>query len=123
VVIVFLAGIGIGLLIEESEIPTIQVSPSIVAIGNEAGNSSTSTSCDGGGQTSLNGYFDCAVWVSCIQNGPGHFIIQNASAPAASNFVVTPALPQNLPCDSHVNLQVAGQLGYTGSVTVYLDVV
>jgi len=57
-----------------------------------------------------------------MQSGPGNFIILNASAPAASNFVVPPALPQNLPCNSEVNLQVAGQLGYTGSVTIYLNV-
>jgi hypothetical protein len=123
VVVVFVAGIGVGLLIEGSSIPKIQVSPTIVFIGAEAGNSSTSTSCNGGGQTSFNGYFECTVSVACIQSGPVNFIIQNASAPAASNFVVTPSLPRNLPCDSQVNLQVAGQLGYTGSVTVYLDVI
>jgi hypothetical protein len=121
VVVVFLAGIGVGLLIGVSSIPTIQVTPSVVFIGDQAGNSSTSTSCNGGSQTSFNGYFECAVSVACSQSGPGNMIIENASAPGASDFVVTPTLPQNLPCDSQDNLRAAGQLGYRGSVTIYIN--
>jgi hypothetical protein len=121
-VVVFVAGVGVGVLLEESSLPTIRVTPSIAFIGLESQNVSSSSSCDGGSQSSFNGYFECSVTAGCAESGPGNFVIQNASAPAASNLAVTPTLPQLLWCNSAGNYRIAGQLGYTGSVTIYLEV-
>ena len=121
-VVVFLAGIGVGVLLEETALPFVQVTTNVSLIGSSAGSVWSSSSCSGGSQQSFNGYFSCSVYVVCRQTGPGNYIINNASAPGASDFVVTPALPQNLACNSSDTLQVSGQLGYSGSVTVYLDV-
>lgn len=122
VIVVFVAGVGVGVLLSTSGLPVIRVSPVIAIIGDEAQNTSTSSSCVGASQSSFDGYFDCAVTVACSQSGPGNFIVQNASAPAASNLVVTPTLPRNLPCSSSDSFRIAGELGYSGSVTIYLDI-
>jgi hypothetical protein len=122
VVVVFFAGLGVGVLLEQASLPTIRVTPSVEFIGYDSQNVSFSSSCTGGSQSSFNGYFECGVTVACAESGTGNLIVQNASAPAASNLVVTPNLPRNLPCDSQDDFQVAGQLGYTGSVTIYFEV-
>jgi len=119
---VFLAGIGVGALVEETQLPIIQVTPNLVLLGLWDGNVTFSSSCNGGSQSSFNGYFECTVTLACIQTGPGNFAVQNASAPAASNLAVTPTLPHLLWCNSAGDYRIAGQLGYTGSVTVYLTV-
>ena len=122
VILVFAAGVGVGILISASVSPVIRVTPVLDFIGHDAQNTSTSSSCVGGSESSFDGYFECTLTVACSQSGPGNFIIQNASAPAASNLVVTPTLPRNLPCASSDSFQVAGELGYTGSVTIYVDI-
>jgi hypothetical protein len=122
IVVVFVAGVGVGVLVEQTSLPTIHVTPSVAIIGLESRNVSSSSSCDGGSQTSFNGYFVCTVTLACVESGPGNFEVQNASAPAATNLAVTPTLPQLLFCNSPGDYRIAGQLGYTGSVTIYLAV-
>jgi len=123
IVVVFLAGLGMGAFLEEVSLPLVKVSPSLVIVGPDAQNVSSSP-CADGSETSFDGYFECPATLWCDPWGDGGgFSIQNASAPGAANLVLTPPLPRYVACDSSQNLQISGQLGYSGSVTIYLGVV
>ena len=115
-IVVFLAGIGTGTLAL-----SVRVTPNVVAVGATAVVSLQSP-CDGWPQWSFDGYFSCAVTVSCAVAYESGYAVSNASAPGTSNFVVTPSLPVSIDCAAPSTIHVAGQLGYSGSVTIYLEI-
>lgn len=117
VVVVFVAGIAVGVLTL-----SVSVTTRVVIIGLEGDNTTESDSCGGAPQWSFDGYFHCSVTLECDESGPGNFLLQNVSAPGSSNLAVTPPTPINIPCDSSATFVVAGQLGYSGQVTIFLDV-
>jgi len=117
IVVVFLAGVAVGIFAL-----SVAVTPKIVVTGYEAGNTTESSTCGGLPQWSFDGYFHCSVTLSCTETGPGNFLLLNVSAPGSSNLEVNSPLPINIPCDSSATFDVAGQLGYSGSVTIFLDV-
>jgi hypothetical protein len=116
-VVVFVAGIAVGAFAL-----SVWVTPRVVVVGLEAANTTESSTCWGGPQWSFDGYFHCSVTLACSEAGPGNFLLLNLSAPGASNLAVTPQLPISIHCDASATLDVAGQLGYSGSVTIFLDV-
>jgi hypothetical protein len=120
-VAIFIAGLAIGVFVLSAWVTPgeISVTPRVVVVGPNASNVSESSTCDGP-QYSYDGYFHCSATIACSERGPGNFILNNVSAPAASNLAVVPVPPVNVPCDTPVTLQVAAQLGYSGTVAVYL---
>jgi hypothetical protein len=115
--VVFLAGITVGTLGL-----SVWVTPTIAVTGYNAANTTESSTCDGWPQLSFDGYFHCSVTLACRQSGPGNFLLEAVSAdPNASNLVVSASLPLNVPCYGSTSFDLAGQLGYSGSVTISLD--
>jgi len=121
VIVVFLAGLGAGVLLEQSTLPFVQVTPVVDLIGPASNNLSLSSSCAGVTESSFNGYFHCSVGLWCRSVGGGAYTIANASAPGAASLIVTPPLPHALVCPATENLELAGLLGYSGTVWIYLD--
>jgi hypothetical protein len=116
-VIVFVAGMMIGALAL-----SVWVSPSLEVFGYSASDVSISSTCNGWPQLSFDGYFHCTVTATCAGEASGDYSLFNASSPQVSNLVVSPALPQLILCGDSATVNVAGQLGYSGSLTIYLQV-
>jgi hypothetical protein len=116
-VVVFLSGVSVGMFALST-----WVTPNVILIGPAAGIVTLSAPCNGWPQFSFDGYFQCSVTLTCDQahGGPGYGI-DNASAPGASNLMVTPGLPIGPSCSAPQDLLITGELGYSGSVEVYLD--
>jgi hypothetical protein len=91
----------------------------VVLVGPAASNFSFQTNC-GGPQSSPDGYWECAIVV--VNMGDAHDVILNVTAPLATNLVVYPPPPISVSPGGNGEVEVTGQLGYTGVVTVYLGI-
>lgn len=100
--------------------PAAIVTPELVLVGSAAPNISISSNCDGPSQSSADGYWECGV--SLEESGGDHLALLNVTAPLATNLVVFPALPLSLSTGDPTTVQISGQLGYTGVVTVFLGI-
>jgi len=116
VIIVFLAGVGTGTLAL-----SVWVTPNVFAVGSTSA-ASLNSPCNGWPQWSFDGYFSCTVTVSCTADIESGYYVSNASAPGTSNFVVTPSLPVPMNCPAPLTIHLAGQLGYSGAVKIYIGI-
>ena len=115
-IVVFLAGTATGMLGL-----SVWVTPNVVMTGYNAGNVTVSSGCNGWWpQLSFSGYFHCAISLACPSTF-GNMFVGPATVPHASNVVVSPSGTQIINCGTTVTLQVSGQLGYSGAVTVYVS--
>jgi hypothetical protein len=105
----------------ESRSSMIAVSPSVVSLGPDAQNFTVKTNCDGASQSSSNGWWECSVAMKNTGTIDGALL--NVSAPQTVNLVVWPPLPAVMRAGAEAAVNVTGQLGYSGSVTVYLGFV
>lgn len=115
-VAVFLSGVSVGLFALST-----WVTPNVTLTGPAAGIVVLSAPCNGWPQFSFDGYFQCTVTLTCTDThgGPGYGI-DSASAPGASNLIVTPDLPIGPSCNAPQDLHITGELGYSGPIEVYL---
>ena len=119
VVVAAILGFLAGAVYEGGRLPPqIVVTPSVVAPGPEARNFTISTNCNGPSQTSSDGWWDCTI--TATYDGSKHGTILNASAPSAVNVVVSPSHPVDVEPGQSGSIEVSGQLGYSGPVTIYI---
>ncbi len=80
--------------------------------------------CNGWPQVSSEGIFHCSANIACSPSGPGDDIIQNVSSPQAVILKVSPSLPVGLSCaaGSSKTVTITGQMGYSGTATVDIDI-
>jgi len=117
------AGIVVGAGIV-SLTATVWVTPSVRLIGYPADvqNTSQSSNCNGWWpQVSFDGYFQCAVTITATGGGVFGVTVFNVSAPRASNVVAWPIPPVSVAGGASTTIEVSGQLGYSGSLVVYLQ--
>jgi len=102
---------------------TVWVTPKVILLQNDGHNATSSSNCDGWPQPSFDGYFQCAVDLSNHANSQSHglVVVDNATAPGATNVVVSPQI-LTVYAGSSGTVRVSGQLGYSGDVTIYIGV-
>lgn len=116
-VVVFLAGVSVGTFAL-----SVWVTPNVELTGYGTGLASETSNCNGWWpQVSFDGYFHCSISVGCTPNTVGNIFVGPASVPSASNVIVSPSGSVNVNCGQPVTFQVSGQLGYSGSVTIYVN--
>ena len=114
-VAVFFAGVAVGFLGL-----SVWVVPNIATTGSSGWEAQVSSGCNGWWpQISFNGYFHCEITVGCPSNLSGSYTL-SVTAPGASNLALSPS-SVGVQCGSPTTFTVSGQLGYSGSVTIYLN--
>jgi hypothetical protein len=114
VLVAFLVGVSVGVLALSS-----WVTPNVTLTGPFAGRLALDSPCNGWPQISSDGYFHCSMSIRCTQ-GDSSLGLTSASAPLASNLIVSPTLPLIIPCGPAQSLRVSGVLGYTAAVEIDL---
>lgn len=98
----------------------LQVTPIVVSAGGAGTNLAVFAPCNDTPQASFTGAFHCTVTVSCADHGPGNSYVEVINSTQAMILKVSPVPPVYISCLSSFNqtFDIAGLLGYSGSVTV-----
>lgn len=123
VVLAVLAGFFGGTLYEAARLPPmIAVTPvPAVETRQSPANYSLTTDCNGASQWSWDGFWECSFDLKNTGSLADSLGLLNVSAPLAVNLVVSPKIGFSVYPGTTTGFVVTGQLGYTGKVTVYLD--
>ena len=114
--VVFLAGMAVGFLGL-----SVWVTPVLSLSGNphSVANTAMEAACNGWPQWSFDGYFRCSVQFSCVRD-TNEDVFQ-VTAPGVTNLLLS-ALPL-FDCNGRTaaTMQISGQLGYSGTVAISVE--
>ncbi len=115
IVVVFLAGISVGVLAL-----SVWVTPTVKLVGVAADQYELTAPCNGWPQISFDGFFQCTVTLACNPSVTGTASIPAVTSPSVANLIVSPSTPRTFSCGTTVTLHISGQLGYSGTAEVDL---